>query len=154
MPNYYTRSGDKIYNPSAYAKTGAPMYKTKYSESKDINQKTSIYKLDCKNDKKYIGKTTDIDRRMDQHFSGNGSKVTKKFKPIEGKVVDECPGFFSDKLEQKHTVKNIKKYGYNNVRGGKYVNSKTLKPQSNKNYYNNYNNYNNNESDDNDFDDY
>ena len=33
---------------------------------------------------------------------------------------------FSDKLEQKHTDKNIKKHGYNNVRGGKYTNSNTL----------------------------
>ena len=44
---------------------------------------------------------------MDQHFSGNGAKVTKKFKPISGEIVDTCPGFFSDKVEQKHTDKNI-----------------------------------------------
>ena len=63
---------------------------------------------------------------MDQHFSGNGAKVTQKFKPIDGKIVDTCPGYFSDKLEQTHTDKNIKKYGYNSVRGGKYTNSLTL----------------------------
>ena len=27
MPDYYTKQGKKIHNPSAYAKTGAPMYK-------------------------------------------------------------------------------------------------------------------------------
>ena len=27
MPQYYTEYGKKIYNPEAYAKTGAPMYK-------------------------------------------------------------------------------------------------------------------------------
>ena len=43
--------------------------------------------------------------------------------------MDTCPGFFSDKVEQKHTDKNIKKHGYENVRGGKYTNSHTL------NYY-------------------
>lgn len=63
---------------------------------------------------------------MNQHFSGGGAKVTQKFKPIDGEIVDEVNGFFSDKVEQKHTDKNIKKYGYDNVRGGKYVNSKTL----------------------------
>ena len=26
MQNYYTNEGVKIYNPEAYAKTGAPMY--------------------------------------------------------------------------------------------------------------------------------
>ena len=43
---------------------------------------------------KYIGKTVDIDRRIDQHFSGKGSKVTQKFKPIDGEIVDVCNGFF------------------------------------------------------------
>jgi len=128
MPTYYTKSGEVIRNSTAYAKTGAPMYKTKYGDSRNnINKKTDVYKLELQGGKKYIGKTTDIDRRMDQHFSGNGAKVTKKFKPICGEIVDTCPGFFSDKVEQKHTDKNIKKHGYNNVRGGKYTNSNTLK---------------------------
>ena len=128
MPTYYTERGDVIYNPTAYAKTGAPMYKTKYGNTTNINQETDIYKLKLENGKKYIGKTVDIDRRMDQHFSGNGAKVTQKFKPIEGEVIDTCPGYFANKVEQKHTDKNIKKHGYANVRGGKYTNSTTLKP--------------------------
>ena len=102
-------------------------YKTKYGETTNINEETDIYKLKLQNDKKYIGKTTNIDRRMNQHFSGNGAKVTQKFKPIEGEVIDSCPGFFADKLEQIHTEENIDKYGYENVRGGKYTNSTTLK---------------------------
>ena len=125
MPQYYTEYGKKIYNPDAYAKTGAPMYK--YNSNVNINETTQIYKLNLEDGKKYVGKTTNIDRRMNQHFSGNGAKVTKKFKPIDGKVVDECHGYFSDKLEQKYTDKYINKHGYNNVRGGKYTNSKTLK---------------------------
>ena len=126
MVQYYTKKGTKIYNPIGYAETGAPMYETKYSKSKNINEKTSIYKLNLECGKKYIGKTTDIDRRMNQHFSGNGSQVTKKFKPIDGEIIDEVNGFFSDNAEQEHTDKYIKKYGYENVRGGKYVNSKTF----------------------------
>ena len=125
MPQYYTEYGKKIHNPEAYAKTGAPMYKN--NSDKNINETTQIYKLNLEDGKKYIGKTTNIDRRMNQHFSGNGAKVTKKFKPIDGKIVDECHGYFSDKLEQKHTDKYINKHGYNNVRGGKYTNSKTFK---------------------------
>jgi len=125
MPQYYTEYGKKIYNPDAYAKTGAPMYK--YNSNVNINETTQIYKLNLEDGKKYVGKTTNIDRRMNQHFSGNGAKVTKKFKPIDGKVVDSCHGYFSDKLEQKYTNKYINKHGYNNVRGGKYTNSKTLK---------------------------
>ena len=109
MHTYYTESGQKVRNPEAYALTGAPMYETKYGNTKDVNAPTTIYKMNLQNGKKYIGKTTDVDRRMDQHFSGNGSQVTKKFKPISGKVIDSCPGFFSDDVEQYHTDKNIQK---------------------------------------------
>jgi len=63
---------------------------------------------------------------MEQHFSGNGAKVTKKFKPVSGKVIDEVPGFFSDDVEQEYTEEYIEKHGYENVRGGMYTNSKTL----------------------------
>ena len=129
---YYTKRGNIIKYPGAYAKTGAPMY-THPCSNKDINRETHIYKLELEDGKKYVGKTTNVDKRMDQHFSGNGAKVTQKFKPLEGEIVDSCPGYFSDKLEQKHTDTNIKKHGYNNVRGGKYTNSHTLiKNNSNK----------------------
>ena len=123
---FYTKNGTYIKNPTAYAKTGAPMYKTKYTDSKNINEQNFIYKLDLEHGKKYIGKTNNINRRMEQHFTGNGSQVTKKFKPIKAEIIDICPGYFSGNLEQNHTIKNIEKYGYNNVRGGSYVNSKTL----------------------------
>ena len=126
MTKYYTQNGQKIRNPEAYAKTGAPMYLTKNMDSKDINEQTTIYKMELENGKKYIGKTGDIFRRMDQHFSGNGAKVTQKFKPIEGRMIDEVPGYFSNEAEQEYTEKYIDKYGYDNVRGGNYTNSKTL----------------------------
>ena len=137
MPTYYTQSGQKIRNSEAYARTGAPMYTTKDTESKDINAPTAIYKMNLEGGKKYVGKTTNVDRRMDQHFSGNGAKVTKKFKPINAKVVDEVPGFFSDDVEQEYTEEYIDKYGYENVRGGVYTNSKTLKKNNQGTYHSN-----------------
>ena len=136
MPNYYTQSGQKIRKPEAYARTGAPMYTTCYTESKDINAPTAIYKMNLEGGKKYVGKTKDVDRRMDQHFSGNGAKVTKKFQPIDAKVIDEVPGFFSDDVEQEYTEEYIDKYGYENVRGGMYTNSKTLKKNNQDTYHN------------------
>ena len=42
MPTYYTESGEKIRNPEAYALTGAPIYDSKKSGSKDINKETDI----------------------------------------------------------------------------------------------------------------
>lgn len=148
MPKqYYNSYGQKIKNPSSYAKTGAPMFDkiytkngnivnnpNKYSQAggklyakTNINQKTDIYQVNLEKGKKYVGKTTNIDRRINQHFSGNGSKVTQKFKPINAKVIDSCPGFFGNQIEQYHTEKLINKHGYENVRGGKYSNSTTLK---------------------------
>ena len=122
---YYTQSGGLIRSPEAYALTGAPMFKNRNRE-KDINAPTAIYKLNLEDGKQYIGKTTNVDRRMNEHFRGNGSEVTKKFKPRSGKVIDEVPGFLADDTEQYHTEKYIKKKGYQNVRGGIYVNSTTL----------------------------
>jgi hypothetical protein len=138
MPTYYTKQGKKIINPKAYASTGAPMYETKHCNTKNINAATTIYKLNLQNGKKYIGKTCNVDQRMEQHFSGNGSKVTKKFKPLNGEILDNVPGFFSSEVEHKYTKKNIKKHGYQHVRGGYYTNSKTLKytPEKNKPYSN------------------
>lgn len=124
--NYYTQGGQKIRNSQAYAKTGAPMYTTKYRDSRNINARTHIYKMDLENGKKYIGKTTNFKRRMKQHYSGKGAKVTQKFKPVKSTIVDTVPGFLADRAEQNCTDACIDKYGYNNVRGGKYCNSKTL----------------------------
>ena len=126
---YYTSSGNLIKNPLAYSKTGAPMYKstnknnTKYT---NVNEKTYIYCLSLENGKKYIGKTTNIDRRLQQHFNGNGAKVTQKFKPLDASIIDSCPGYISSSIEQKHTNNYINQYGYENVRGGCYTNSKTF----------------------------
>ncbi len=78
------------------------------------------------NDKIYIGKTINIKKRMKQHFNGKGSEVTKKFKPIKCKILDTCSGLLGDELEQLYTNKYIIKYGYNNVRGGKYTNANTF----------------------------
>ena len=137
--HYFTEAGEPIRYPKAYAETGAPMYETQNNRVKDINATTSIYKLNLESGKKYIGKTTDVDRRMEQHFGGGGAKVTQKFKPQSGEIIDEVPGFFSDDTEQYYTEQNIKRHGYDNVRGGMYTNSKTL----HKNSYDNRLQFNN-----------
>ena len=124
---YYTQNGEYIKNPKGYAKTGAPMYESQsIYDTNDINKETFIYKLDLEDGKIYIGKTGNVQKRMKQHFSGDGARVTKKFKPIKCKVLDSCPGFLANEIEQLYTNKYIVEYGYNNVRGGKYTNSTSL----------------------------
>lgn len=125
--NYYTQNGILIRNPIAYCKTNAPMFNSEsIYDTYDINKITYIYKLKLENGKIYIGKTINIKKRMKQHFNGEGSEVTKKFKPITCKILDSCPGLLADELEQLYTNKYITKYGYNNVRGGKYTNANTF----------------------------
>ena len=75
---YWTASGDKIVYPSQYAKTVAPMFN---STGHNVNAPTAIYQPNCSHSKKYVGKTTDVERRMKQHFARRGSQVTKKFAP-------------------------------------------------------------------------
>jgi putative endonuclease len=39
-----------------------------------------VYILECKNKSLYTGITSDLDRRMKEHFSGKGCKYTAAFK--------------------------------------------------------------------------
>ena len=123
---YYTETGQYIRKPEAYAETGAPMFESRESVI-NINESTSIYIAHLEKGKKYVGKTIDFERRSEQHFNGEGSKVTQKFKPYKIEEVEIVPGFFSDEVEQELTEELIEEYGYENVRGGMFTNSKTLK---------------------------
>lgn len=143
---YYNSYGQRIKNVSAYASTGAPMYKNftnKYGEkiynptayvnaggslysNKNINEKKTIYKVECDKGVKYIGETGNFNKRANQHFNGTGSQVTQKYKPKSIKKLDKVPGYFAKEVEQEYTDYYIDKYGYDKVRGGKYTNSYTL----------------------------
>jgi hypothetical protein len=76
-----------------------------------------IYILELENKKYYIGKTNNINFRLDQHFNSSGSQWTKKYKPIKVlEVIPNCDDFDED----KYTLKFMEKYGINNVRGGSF----------------------------------
>lgn len=85
--------------------------------SKDLT-KGSVYVLKLENNCFYIGFTRNMERRMSEHFTGNGSVWTKKHKPIS----IECE--FKDKTlnyENFLTEGAIKKYGYKFIRGGDHL---------------------------------
>ena len=63
------------------------------------------------------------------------AKLQKKIKPIEGKIICICNGYFSTKQEQHYTQTHIEKYGYCNVRGGSFTNSKTFRKKVEKPTY-------------------
>jgi putative endonuclease len=42
-----------------------------------------MYILLCEKDRLYVGSTIDLEKRLTQHFKGEGANFTKKFKPIK-----------------------------------------------------------------------
>jgi len=87
-----------------------------------------IYILALEQGKYYIGKTMNPTFRVEDHFQGNGSVWTKKYKPI--KVVELIPDC-DDYDEDKYTKKYMDKYGIENVRGGSYSTIQLSEPTKN-----------------------
>jgi predicted GIY-YIG superfamily endonuclease len=80
----------------------------------DVNQ---LYILSLKGGKYYVGKTKNMDRRYREHQSGRASAWTKLHPPSG---ILECHPL-ADELEEDHTTERlIRKYGMDNVRGGRY----------------------------------
>ena len=74
-----------------------------------------IYILELQENKFYVGKTNNPNFRLNRHFNSNGSVWTKKYKPIKVKdLINNCGDFD----EQKYTLRCMKDYGIDNVRGG------------------------------------
>ena len=51
--------------------------------------KNYVYVLELEDERYYIGRTSNFFQRMNEHFGGNGSIYTKKYKPIKIKEVIE-----------------------------------------------------------------
>jgi hypothetical protein len=74
--------------------------------------------LELTNKKYYVGKTTDVMRRYEEHKSGKGSAWTSKYKPVK---MLECRPLESVHDENNKTKDLMKKYGIEHVRGGIYT---------------------------------
>ena len=78
---------------------------------------TNIYILKLQDNNYYVGKAKDVNKRFQEHISGNGSSWTKKYKPIEiVKVINNCSPFEEDK--QVKELMSV--HGIDKVRGGSY----------------------------------
>lgn len=79
---------------------------------------TNIYVLKLQNNKYYIGKSFNPNKRFLEHLNGQGSTWTQKYEPIEiEKIIQNASDFDEDKYVKEY----MNKYGINNVRGGSYV---------------------------------
>ena len=84
-----------------------------------------IYILLLEKDKYYVGYTARRDgERFQEHFGGKGAKWTQRYKPII--VLEWREGTEQD--ENEVTLELMKKYGWTNVRGGKWCQVEMTKP--------------------------
>lgn len=76
-----------------------------------------VYILELEHNKYYVGRTINPNFRLNQHFNSYGTMWTIKYKPI--KILELIPDC-DDYDEDKYTLKFMKKYGIDNVRGGSF----------------------------------
>jgi predicted GIY-YIG superfamily endonuclease len=68
-----------------------------------IDKNVYIYVLLLEEDKYYVGKTTNIKNRIDDHFTQFASSWTTKYKPVKIiEKIENCDNYDEDKY-----VKNI-----------------------------------------------
>ena len=81
-----------------------------------------IYVLELRNGKYYVGKTSDVDHRFQQHKNGTGSVWTRLHPPV--KIIERRPVIhgMGAAQDENNTVKDyMKMFGVDNVRGGAYT---------------------------------
>lgn len=80
-----------------------------------------IYTLRLEGGFYYVGRTRNLERRKEQHFGHKGAEWTRLHAPLE---VMGTESFIvssvneEDRWENHHTIKMMKQYGWQNVRGG------------------------------------
>lgn len=77
----------------------------------------TVYVLECEGGHYYVGKSNNVQKRIQQHFNSNGSEWTKRHKPIKVlRLIPDC----DDADEDKFTKIMMRQYGVDKVRGGAY----------------------------------
>ncbi len=79
---------------------------------------SKLYVLQLEGGKYYVGKTDNLEKRFSEHKTGRGSEWTKLHKPVK---ILETRNMYSNEDENNVTKELMKKYGYDNVRGGSFV---------------------------------
>jgi hypothetical protein len=83
-----------------------------------------IYVLQLEKGKYYVGKSKNVDVRINNHFYGNGSEWTRMYKPVKVvEIRENCDDYDEDKITRQY----MDMYGIQNVRGGSFVSVKLEK---------------------------
>lgn len=78
---------------------------------------SKIYLLELAQGKYYVGSSNQVDKRLLQHFSNNGSSWTKLYPPVQVLAIYENLNAFD---EDHYTLQAMRIYGIDNVRGGTF----------------------------------
>jgi hypothetical protein len=83
----------------------------------ETNNTNQIYILKLQQNKYYVGKTNNVNKRYIEHLEGIGSAWTNKYKPLN--IIESIP--ISDIFdEDKYVLKYMREFGIENVRGGSF----------------------------------
>jgi len=92
--------------------------------------KNYIYVLQLIDDRYYVGRTGNILRRIQEHFTGCGALYTIKYKPLK---LIEIKEELTNKDERNKTIEIMNKYGWEKVRGSNWCSLEIKKPNIEKN---------------------
>ena len=90
-----------------------------------------IYVLKLVDDRYYVGRTGNILRRIEEHFTGVGSIYTINYSPIK---VIEVTEELTKQDERNKTLEVMSKYGWEKVRGACWCSLEIKKPNYKKKY--------------------
>lgn len=106
-----------VYNNSAYNR-----FKRKMTSPPKEPPKTDVYILELEDDKIYVGKTNNMDKRLGEHMNHTGSAFTKRYKPT-GRTLERLGNVHGDgdAAERDETLRYMYYKGIENVRGWRYT---------------------------------
>ena len=91
---------------------------SKNNYSKSSSSKHFVYSLNLANGYKYVGITSNPEKRFTDHFNGTGAKWCQKHQPISINSINECKSLESAKNAERIMYYNMKNYnGADKVRG-------------------------------------
>ena len=68
-----------------------------------------VYIIQCKDDKLYTGITNDLERRVEEHNSGQGASFTRSRKPVK-LVYHETRPSRAEALKREAEIKKLSRY--------------------------------------------
>lgn len=72
------------------------------------NKQWCVYVLKCRNNYLYVGITNNIDKRLNEHESGSGSKFVRSWRPFELVKTIFCENR-SEALKLEYALKRLKR---------------------------------------------